>query len=77
MRLLDYEGLRSKGIKWSKPHLWRKERAGEFPERVPLGLRSHGWDEEDIDAWLAARKQRASAGWRDMTRNAKTITRDE
>ena len=55
MRLLDYDGLRSKGIKWSKPHLWRKERAGEFPKRVPLGLRSHGWDEQEIDGWIAAR----------------------
>jgi prophage regulatory protein len=56
MRLLDYEGLRSKGVKWSKPHLWRKEKANEFPKRVPLGLRSHGWDEEEIDAWLDSRK---------------------
>jgi prophage regulatory protein len=58
MKLLDYDGLRSKGIKWSKPHLWRKERAGAFPKRVPLGLRSHVWDEEEIDGWIAARKAR-------------------
>jgi prophage regulatory protein len=56
MRLLDYQGLLAKGIKWSKPHLWRKERAGEFPKRVPLGDRSHGWDEDEIDGWIAARK---------------------
>ena len=62
MRLLDYDGLRSKGIKWSKPHLWRKERAGEFPKRVPLALRSHGWDEEEIDGWIAARKAARERG---------------
>jgi predicted DNA-binding transcriptional regulator AlpA len=28
----------------------------EFPKRVPLGLRSHGWDEQEIDAWLDSRK---------------------
>lgn len=56
MRLLDYEGLRSKGVKRSKPHLWRKEKANEFPKRVPLGLRSHGWVEEEVDAWLDSRK---------------------
>jgi prophage regulatory protein len=62
MRLLDYDGLRSKGIKWSKPHLWRKERAGEFPKRVPLGVRSHGWDEQEIDGWIAARKAARERG---------------
>ena len=56
MKLLDYRDLLAKGIKWSKPHLWRKERAGEFPKRVPLGDRSHGWDEDEIDAWIAERK---------------------
>jgi prophage regulatory protein len=56
MKLLDYAGLLDKGIKWSKPHLWRKERAGEFPKRVQLGAASHGWDEAEIDEWLEQRK---------------------
>jgi hypothetical protein len=32
MKLLDYQGLLAKGIPWSKPHLWRKEKAKEFPK---------------------------------------------
>jgi prophage regulatory protein len=55
MKVLDNEDLRRKGIKWSKPHLWRKERLGEFPRRVPLGERSHGWLECEIDEWIAKR----------------------
>ncbi len=62
MKILDYDGLRSKGIKWSKPHLWRKERAGEFPKRVPLGDRSHGWLESEIDDWIVARMAQRHTG---------------
>jgi prophage regulatory protein len=63
MKAIDTEGLRSKkGIKWSKPHLWRKEKAGEFPKRIRLGTNSIVWDEEEIDAWLDSRKaQRGEA----------------
>jgi prophage regulatory protein len=56
MRLIDYQGLLAKGVKWSKPHLWRKERDGEFPKRVPLGDRSVAWDESEIDNWIEERK---------------------
>ena len=37
MRILSFEDLRSeKGIPYSKVHLWRLEREGKFPKRVPL-----------------------------------------
>ena len=70
MRLLDYDGLRSKGIKWSKPHLWRKERAGEFPKRT-VGTKKKS------TAGSRRARQCATRRRRDITRNAKTITRDE
>jgi prophage regulatory protein len=54
MKVLDYDGLRSKGIKWSKPHLWRLERARKFPKRIRLGEHSHGWLESEIDEWILA-----------------------
>jgi prophage regulatory protein len=56
MKILDYEGLRSKGVRWSKPHIWRQEKAGNFPKRVRLGERTPGWDESEVDQWLEARK---------------------
>jgi prophage regulatory protein len=64
MKVLDYDDLRAKGIKWSKAHLWRKEKANEFPKRVPLGDRSHGWLEPEIDEWIVARAAERSGSAR-------------
>jgi prophage regulatory protein len=63
MRILNFEELRSeKGIPYSKVHIWRLERAGKFPKRVPLGASRHGWSECEIDEWIAARMaERSSA----------------
>jgi prophage regulatory protein len=40
-------------------------KAGTFPERVPLGVRSVGWIDREVDLWiqsrLAARQQRSIA----------------
>jgi prophage regulatory protein len=53
-RLISYAALASKGITYSKPTLWRKERAGTFPKRVPIGAARYAYVEEEIDAWVAA-----------------------
>jgi prophage regulatory protein len=56
MKILSYADLRSeRGIQFSKVHLWRLERAGKFPKRVPLGAARHGWLETEIDEWILAR----------------------
>jgi prophage regulatory protein len=56
MRILTFEELRlEKGIPYSKVHLWRLEREGKFPKRVPLGASRHGWSNSEIDEWLTAR----------------------
>jgi prophage regulatory protein len=55
VRLLSYDELRpQKGIPYSKVHLWRLEREGKFPKRVPLGQSRHGWVDTEIDDWLVA-----------------------
>lgn len=54
MRILSYNDLSAdKGITYSKAHLWRLEREGRFPKRVPLGGARHGWLDSEIDEWLA------------------------
>ena len=53
-RLISYAALASKGITYSKPTLWRKERAGTFPRRVPIGAARYAYVEAEIDAWVAA-----------------------
>ena len=56
MRVLrTTEVIRRIGL--SRSTLWRLERAGDFPERVHLGVNSVGWLETEIDSWLSNRKR--------------------
>lgn len=50
--LIPYDALKSKGITLSKCQLWRLERSGKFPKRVPLSPARHAWIEREIDAWI-------------------------
>ena len=52
MLLLDHEGLRKKGIKYSKPHMWRLVKGGMFPAPIKLGENKNVWIETEIDKWL-------------------------
>jgi prophage regulatory protein len=49
VRLIPYEALKSKGVPYSKAHLWRLERAGKFPRRVPIGAGRYAYVEHEID----------------------------
>lgn len=55
MQLLDHDGLRAKGIKYSKPQLWRLVKAGTFPAPIKLGAGRNAWVEDEIDRWIADR----------------------
>jgi prophage regulatory protein len=56
-RLLTLDELNErKGISYSRSQLWKLERAGKFPRRVPLGIKSVRWDEDEIDAYIDAKK---------------------
>ena len=43
------------GIPYSRMHIDRLEKAGQFPKRVPLGPNSVAWIEDEIIAWQADR----------------------
>jgi predicted DNA-binding transcriptional regulator AlpA len=51
MRALTYEDLPSKGIRISRPQLWRWIKAGAFPAPFKLGGRN-AWLEDEIDRHL-------------------------
>jgi prophage regulatory protein len=51
-RLIPYEALKAKCIAYSKPHLWRLEKANKFPKRVPIGAGRYGYVESEIDAYI-------------------------
>jgi prophage regulatory protein len=55
MRILRQpEVLEKTGLR--KPTLDRKERAGEFPKRVPLGTgRAVGWLDHEVEQWIKDR----------------------
>jgi predicted DNA-binding transcriptional regulator AlpA len=56
-RLLTYPELDDKkGIHYSRSHLWLLEREGKFPLRVRVGANSIAWDEEEIDAYINAKR---------------------
>jgi prophage regulatory protein len=56
MRLLDYEGLKAKGFRYSRAHLWRLIKAGRFPRPVKLGPGSrNAWVEQEIDAFIKSK----------------------
>ena len=50
--LIPYRELKSRGVPYSKPHLWRLERVGKFPKRVPIGPSRYGYVESEIDAYI-------------------------
>jgi len=63
--LIDYEGLRRKGITFSRIHLWRLVRAGRFPAPIKPSGDPNGrnaWDEAEIDQHIADRKAERSGG---------------
>ena len=51
MRLLDFDALAEKGIKFSDTHIWRLIRSGDFPKPVKIGNRNH-WIETEIDQYI-------------------------
>jgi predicted DNA-binding transcriptional regulator AlpA len=56
MKVLSQRDLQTKGITWSREHVRRKVKAGEFPS--PFKLTDKGrnfWDEEAVDRWLEKR----------------------
>jgi prophage regulatory protein len=55
IKLITASDLRLKGISYSKPHLWRLEKSGKFPKRVPIGAGRYAYVENEIDEWIETR----------------------
>jgi prophage regulatory protein len=56
VKLIDFKSLgAAKGINYSRDHLRRKCKAGEFPKPIPVSDHRIAWIESEIDEWLAAR----------------------
>lgn len=58
MRYVSRRQLREMfGIAYSRAHLARLEKAGQFPQRVKLSPNRVAWVESEIIAWCAARNE--------------------
>ena len=60
-RVLDYEGLKAKGVSYHPNHLRRLWERGDFPRPFKPTPHRLAWFEDIIDAWLTA-KARATTG---------------
>jgi prophage regulatory protein len=55
MRMLSNEDLKQRGIRFSRQHLHRLIKKGQFPRPVKIGSATNAWPEHEIDEWLLAR----------------------
>jgi len=56
VKLLCYRELsETRGINYSRRHLYTLEDNRKFPRRVTLGENRVGWIESEIDCWIAER----------------------
>ena len=63
VRLIDFRSLGAvKGINYSRDHLRRKWKAGEFPKPIPVSDHRIAWIEAEIDEWLANKAQARNRG---------------
>jgi hypothetical protein len=61
IKLLGWDDLRDRGIKDSKPTIYRKIKSGKFPKPIYPG-KSPAWVEQEIDAHLLSLIARRDAG---------------
>jgi prophage regulatory protein len=56
VKLLRYSELNeTRGIRYSRRHLYTLESEHKFPKRVSLGENRVGWIESEIDDWIRGR----------------------
>ncbi len=51
-RILSYQDLKDKGIRFSRQWIVQLIKLGKFPKPVKLGEASTGFIESEIDAWI-------------------------
>ena len=62
MRILTFDELKSeKGVVWTRDHLRRLCRAGQFPAPLALSSARIGWLEAEVDEWISKRAEHRGA----------------
>ncbi len=55
MKLIAFPALSDKGISFSRMHIYRLMKSGDFPKSVPVGKNRVAWLESELDAWIESR----------------------
>lgn len=55
MEMIFYNDLAKYGLQYSRPHLWKLERQGKFPQHVKIGANRVAWLKSEIEQFLADR----------------------
>lgn len=61
LRFIGFDGLKVKGITFSKAHLRRLMSRHKFPPPIYLSQRRMAWPEHVIHAWMEAKWKEAQA----------------
>jgi predicted DNA-binding transcriptional regulator AlpA len=61
LRFIGFDGLRTKGITFSKAHLRRLMSRQKFPPPIYLSQRRLAWPEHVIDEWMVDKWKEAQA----------------
>jgi prophage regulatory protein len=67
IRFLSFDELKGLGIRYCRSQIWRLERDGKFPKRVPIGEARVGWVESEIASWQEQRIRARDAKARNAT----------
>jgi prophage regulatory protein len=55
VKFVRYEDLAGLGIRFSRVHIDRLQKAGRFPRKVKLGANTVVYKADEIEQWLEAR----------------------
>ncbi|MDR7219870.1 AlpA family phage regulatory protein [Aminobacter aminovorans] len=56
MKLIDVKSLKSlKGVPFSRAHIYRLIKSGEFPKPIKIGAARVAWLESDLDSWISTK----------------------
>jgi prophage regulatory protein len=58
MKVLTFNDLSAKGIRFTRVHIARLVKAGAFPQPIRIGSGRNGrvaWAESEVDCWITSR----------------------
>ncbi|MCW5699260.1 MAG: AlpA family phage regulatory protein [Rhodospirillales bacterium] len=62
LKIVSFSDLKDRfGLTWTRVHVNRLIKAGQFPQKVQISAGRVGWLESEIEAWLRARADERAA----------------